>query len=187
MPSRHAILYDVARWRRWRTWLLFPATVAFLVSVLTPLLRSGSSGSTSVYSVTAAFLYALAASLWTRRHFAYLAVEGDELLVRVVGSRLRIPLAEIRSARLARLESRFTGPRRRLLPRPTREWLDREAVVIRLDSDARTLVRLTRMVGPRCVDGRDLVVPVETPRQLLDAIHRARPQTVVGSRRRRRR
>lgn len=188
MRSRHAVLYDVARWRRWRTWLLLPATISLLVTVLTPLLRPGAAGSTSLYSVTAATFYAVAASLWTRQRFAAVGVDGDALVVQVLAGKQRIPLSEVRSVRVMRLGSKFPTPqRRRVLPHPVKEWIDREAVVVRLESDPKVLVRIARLLGPRCVDGRDLVVPVADPERLVEEIAAARPAVVPAARRRRRR
>jgi len=190
MQNRHANLYDVERWRGWRTWLLYPATVCLLVTILTPVLRHDQASNTSAFSLMGAFLYALAASFWARQRFSGISVEGDQLVVRVLLNRFRVPLAEVRSAKVARLESKFSRPdRMRALPRPARRWLDREAVVLRLDSDAAALVRLSRLLGPRCVDGRDLVVPVTAPQALVDEIaaHSPAPAPKAAQPRRRRR
>jgi hypothetical protein len=184
MRSRHAVLYDVARWRRWRTWLLLPATISLLVTVLTPLLRPGAAGSTSLYTT----FYAVAASLWTRQRFAAVGVDGDALVVQVLAGKQRIPLSEVRSVRVMRLGSKFpTAQRRRVLPHPAKEWVDREAVVVRLESDPKVLIRIARLLGPRCVDGRDLVVPVADPERLVEEIAAARPAVVPAARGRRRR
>jgi hypothetical protein len=191
MQTRHFNLYDVERWRGWRTWLLFPATVCLLVTVLTPLLRSGQGSNTSLFSLMGAFLYALAASFWTRQRFSWIAVEDDNLVVRLLLTRYRVPLADVRNARVVRLGSRFSRPDRiRLLPRPARRWLDREAVLLRLESEATVLNRLRRMLGPRSVDGKDLIVPVTDPQGLVDAITAHRPEPPppkAGQRRSRRR
>jgi hypothetical protein len=192
-PHRHAILYDVERWRKNRTILLFPAMVFVLVTIFSSTLRSNGS-STSLYSIVGAFLFALAASFWTRQRFSYLSVDGDNLVVRVMAGRQRIPLSEVRRAKVARLASKFARPeKRRYLPRPRNRWLDTDAVIIRLDSDAEDLVRLARLVGARCLDGNDLVVPVVDPERLVADIEEHRPVpvhaagTAVAAKRSRRR
>jgi hypothetical protein len=189
---RYAILYDVERWRKNRTILLFPATVFILVTIFSATLRNG--GSTSFYSLVGAFLYALAASFWTRQRFSYLSVDGDDLVVRVMVGRQRIPLSQVRRARVARLASKFSRPeKRRFLPRPRNHWLETDAVIVRLDSDAQDLVRLARLVGSRCLDGNDLVVPVADPAALVAEIEEHRPApapvaaAVVAAKRSRRR
>jgi hypothetical protein len=175
MPRRHHILYDVVRWRRNRTWLLFPAMVCLLVTVFGSAIRS-DGGSTQLYSLAGAFLFALALTLWTRQRFSYLAVEGEDLVVRVAMARYRLPLSQVRRARVARLASKFSrADRSRLLPRPRQQWLEREAVVARLDSDAAELIKLRRLLGARCLDGNDLVVPVADPAGLVADIEEHRP------------
>jgi hypothetical protein len=189
---RYAILYDVERWRKNRTILLFPATVFVLVTIFSATLRNG--GSTSFYLLVGAFLYALALSFWTRQRFSYLSVDGDDLVVRVMAGRQRIPLSEVRRARVARLASKFSRPEKRgFLPRPRNHWLETDAVIVRLESDAQDLVRLARLVGSRCLDGNDLVVPVADPAALVAEIEEHRPAhgvaaaTVAAKRSRRRR
>ena len=71
--ARHPILYDVERWRKYRTWLLLPATVFALTAVFLTVLKPTSGGAFG-YAVIAACLYAVASSLWTRQHFTYLAL-----------------------------------------------------------------------------------------------------------------
>jgi len=186
MTSHHAILYDVERWRGWRTWLLFPATVCLLVSVFVPTLKGGQVP--QLTSLTGAFLFALAASFWTRQRFTYVGVEGGDLVIRVFLMRQRIPLSEVRSVKIARLASRFARPeRQRALPRPAHRWLQREAVIVRLETEPQRLVRLTRMLGARCMDGRDLVVPVSDPQRFVAEIEEARPEPAPAVRRGRRR
>lgn len=95
---RHPILYDVDRWRRYRTWLLLPATVCAMTALLTSLLHP-SSGSAFVYAVVSAALFAIATSLWTRQRFSYLARDGDSLVVRagvrcVIDDLLVVPVAD---------------------------------------------------------------------------------------------
>jgi len=190
MRIRHANLYDVERWRRNRTILLLPATVFGLVTLFTSTLRGAAGSGTQFYSLVSAFLYAGAAALWTRRRLSYLGVEGDQLLVRVMFNRVRIPLTEVRQVRVAKLRSKFGKPeRRRVLPRPKDRWLEREALIVRLEAEPRALIKLTRLLGARCLDGRDLVVPVANPRDLAAEIEAARPapEPVAPARRGRRR
>jgi hypothetical protein len=193
MPQRHPLLYDVERWRQWRVRLLGLATVCFLPALV---IRNGSSGNATlieIYSLLGAFLYALALMFFLRSRFSYMTVDGDEVVIRVaVSGRQRIPLGEVRRARLAKLSSVFDKPPLlRLLPRPHARWLPREALVLRIEGEAVDLVRLRRLLGPRCVIGRDLVVPVVDGPGLLGDIEARiapqRPAAGTGRRRGRRR
>src|SRR4030088_1090849 len=74
--ARHPILYDVERWRKYRTWLLLPATVFALTGIFSSLLRPSTSGGASGYALVSAVLYAVATSLWTRQRFTYLVCDG---------------------------------------------------------------------------------------------------------------
>jgi hypothetical protein len=191
MPQRHPLLYDVERWRQWRLRLLLLGAVSFLPSLL-PGMRSGPNGTLAqFYSLLGAFLLALALMFWLRSRFSYIMVDGDDVVVRIaVSGRQRIPLSEVRRARLARLRSVFDKPPMlKMLPRPHAKWLDREALVLRIEGEAVDLVRLRRLLGPRCVIGRDLVVPVVDGASLLGDIesHISPPPVAVGSRRRKRR
>ncbi len=157
--ARHPILYDVERWRKYRTWLLLPATVFALTGVFLSILRPTAGGAFG-YALTAAALYAVASSLWTRQRFTYLVCEGDELVIRTMASTRRLGGSDIDRARLIRLSAVFHRPeRRRLLPRPTERWLATEAISLRL-RDGVDLRGLRRLVGPRCVVDDLLVVPV---------------------------
>ena len=190
MRTRHANLYDVGRWRRNRTLLVLPATVFFLVTLFSATLPGSAKGGGQVYSLVSAFLFAAAAALWSRQRLSNIAVDGEDLVVRVMFNRVRIPLSEVRQVRVARLRSRFGKPdRMRALPRPRARWLDVEAVFIRLDSEAKQLIKLTRLLGARCLDGRDMVVPVTEPQALAAEIEAARPAplAVTGARKGRRR
>ena len=193
MPKaeRHQILYDVERWRKYRTWLLLPATVFGLTAVFVSVLKPTSGGATG-YAVGAVALYAFAASLWTRQRFTYLAREGDRLVVRAMASSRSLGAEDIERARVVRLGAVFGRPERRgLLPRPTDQWLATEAVSLRL-RDGVDLRALRRVVGARCVVDDLLVVPVVGAEQLLAEIttHVCPPRPVAaaaGQRRKRRR
>ena len=157
--ARHPILYDVERWRRYRTWLLLPATVFALTGVLLSVLRPTAGGSLG-YAVAASALYAVASSMWTRQRFTYLVRENDRLVIRTMAGSRRLGGADIDRARLIRLSAVFNRPdRRRLLPRPTDRWLATEAISLRLHEGV-DLRALRRAVGPRCIVDDLLVVPV---------------------------
>jgi hypothetical protein len=163
---RHPILYDVERWRRYRTWLLLPATVFALTAGFLTVLKPAAGGAFS-YALVSAGLFAVASSMWTRQRFTYLARDGDALLIRTMASSRRLRAADIDRARLIHLSAVFSRPeRRRLLPRPTDRWLATEAVSIRL-RDGVDLRALRRLVGPRCVVDDLLVVPVGDAAGLL--------------------
>jgi hypothetical protein len=164
--ARHPILYDVERWRRYRTWLLLPATVFAMTALFTSLLRP-TGGSAFGYAVVSAALFAIATSLWTRQRFSYLTRDGTELVVRAMAANRRLGSADIERARVVRLGSVFGRPeRRRLLPRPTERWLATEAISIRLH-DGVDLRALRRIAGVRCVIDDLLVVPVPDANGLL--------------------
>jgi hypothetical protein len=196
MPQRHPLLYDVERWRQWRFRLLGLAVVCLLPALLAGLQPARSNPAvTQVYGLAAAFLFALALMFWLRARSSYIQIDGDELVIRVaVSGKQRIPLAELRRARLAKLRSFFDKPEmKRVRPRPYPKWADREALVLRIEGDAVDLVRLRRLLGPRCVLGRDVVVPVVDGPGLLREIEaliappRAAPGGGGTSRRRKRR
>jgi hypothetical protein len=180
-PARHPILYDVERWRRYRTWLLLPATLFALTSVLLSVLKP-TAGSAFGYAVVAVALFAIASSLWTRQRFTFLAREDDMLVIRTMAASRRLGPSDIERARIARLSAVFHRPeRRRLLPRPTDRWLATEAITLRLRDgvDRRALARL---VGSRCVVDDLLVVPVVDPDGLLAELvqHVCPPHPVAG-------
>lgn len=187
---RHANLYDLQRWRKNRTLLLGTGTLFLVITFGAAVLRP-SANTGPLYSIVGSMAYAIAAALWVRQRYSYLGVDGDQLLVRAVSVRQRVPLQSIRRVRVAPLRTVFTTPqRRRVLSRALRrgEWLDREALVVRIE-DAPLLVRLRRILGRRCVIERDLVVPVDDPHGLAGEIEAARPARVheASSRRGRRR
>ncbi len=189
--ARHPILYDVERWRKYRTWLLLPATVFAMTALFLTVLKPTSGGALG-YAVIAVCLYAVASSLWTRQHFTYLAREDDHLVIHAMASTRRLGSEEIDRARLIRLSAVFHRPeRRRLLPRPTERWLATEAISLKL-RDSVDLRALRRVVGPRCVVDDLLVVPVVDPGGLFSEVakHVCPPRQVVaaaGQRRRGRR
>jgi hypothetical protein len=195
MPQRHPLLYDVERWRQWRFRLLGLAAVSLVTVALTTLRpASGNATIVQLYSLLAAFLLALALMFWLRARGSYIAVDDDELLIRVaVSGRQRVPLSEVRRARLVKLRAFFDKPEmKRLQPRPYRKWEDRDALVLRVEGDAVDLVRLRRLLGAKCVLGNDLVVPVAGGAELLAEIEavispRRQPPPGGGSRRRKRR
>jgi hypothetical protein len=129
---------------------------------------------TQLYSLIAAFLFALALMFWVRKRSSYMAVDGDDLVVRIaISGRQRIPLTEIRRARMAKLRSVFDKPEmKRLRPRPYPKWQEQEALVLRIESEAVDLVKLRRLLGARCVLGRDVMVPVVDGTGLLREIDR---------------
>jgi hypothetical protein len=177
MPQRHPLLYDVERWRRWRLRLLVLAVLCLL-----PAMRIGTRGANAgliqFYMLVSAFLFALAFAFWLRARFSWARIEDDALVVRVaLSGKQRIPLAEMRRAKLTRLRTVFDRPeKQRVLPNPRARWLDRQTVLVRLDDDAVDLVRLRRLLGPRCVIGRELVLPVvDSPRLLGDIESRLAP------------
>lgn len=186
--TRHPILYDVERWRRYRTWLLLPATVFALTAVFLTVLRPASGGAFG-YAVIAMALFSIAVSLWTRQRFTYLAREGDCLVIRTMAASRRLGSADIDRVRVIRLSAVFSRPeRRRQLPRPTERWLGAEAISIRL-RDGVDLRAIRRVVGVRCVVDDLLVVPVaDAPRLLADLLAHVCPPrvTVAGAGQRRR-
>jgi hypothetical protein len=186
--ARHPILYDVARWRRLRTWLLLPATVFAMTALFTSLLRPASGGA-FFDGVVSAGLYAIASSLWIRQRFSYLARDGDSLVVRAMAANRRLVAADIDRAKVVRLSAVFGRPeRRRLLPRPTDRWLATEAISIRL-RDGVDLRALRRIAGVRCVIDDLLVVPIADADGLLAELREhvcpPRALTASGSPRRR--
>jgi hypothetical protein len=157
--ARHPILYDVERWRKYRTRLLLPATVFALTGVFLSVLKPAAGGAFG-YALVAAALYAVASSLWTRQRYTYLVREGDELVIRTMAASRRLGGGDIDRARLIRLSAVFHRPdRRRLLPRPTERWLATEAISLRLREGV-DLRALRRLVGSRCIVDDLLVVPV---------------------------
>jgi hypothetical protein len=194
LVRRHAILYDIDRWRRFRLPLLLLATGFLLATLLEPVLShgkgGGGGGSTAPLSFAGAALYGFAFNFWLRQRFSTLAVEGDTLVVRRTGMSHRIPLTEVRRARVARISATVNKPeRRRVLPRPVAKWLETEALTLRLDTPADQLVKLRRLLGKQFLFENDLVVPVADAEGLLREIEEGRPRSepAPGAPRRRRR
>jgi len=192
MPQRHPLLYDVERWRHWRLRLLLLAAVCLLPAVVIGT-KGSQGGLIQFYMLVSAFLFALAFAFWLKARFSWARVEDDALVIRVaLSGKQRIPLEQMRRAKLARLRSVFDRPeKQRLLPRPRERWLDTETLLVRLDEDGIDLVRLRRLLGARCLIGRELVLPVVGGPQLLGDIQsRLAPLPVAtggGGRRRKRR
>lgn len=185
--ARHPNLYDVDRWRRYRTWLLLPATVFAMTALFTSLLRP-SAGTAFGYAVVSAALFAIATSLWTRQRFSYLSCEGDSLVVRAMAANRRLNGEDIERAKVVRLSAVFGRPdRRSLLPRPTERWLATEAISVRL-RDGVDRRALRRIAGARCVIDDLLVVPVGDADGLLGelVVHVCPPRAVVSGTPRRR-
>jgi hypothetical protein len=186
--ARHPILYDVERWRRYRTWLLLPATVFAMTAVFSSLLRP-TAGASFGYAVVSAALFAIATSLWTRQRFSYLTRDGQSLVVRALAANRRLGAADIERAKVVRLGAVFGRPdRRRLLPRPTDRWLATQAISIRL-RDGVDLRALRRIAGVRCVIDDLLIVPVTDAdgllAELLEHVCPPRPLPTSGTPRRR--
>jgi len=192
MPQRHPLLYDVERWRHWRLRLLLLAAVCLLPAVVIGT-KGSQGGLIQFYMLVSAFLFALAFAFWLKARFSWARVEDDALVIRVaLSGKQRIPLEQMRRAKLARLRSVFDRPeKQRLLPRPRERWLDTETLLVRLDEEGIDLVRLRRLLGARCLIGRELVLPVVGGPQLLGDIQsRLAPlpaATGGGGRRRKRR
>ena len=192
MPQRHPLLYDVERWRHWRLRLLLLAVVCLLPAVIIGT-RGAQAGLIQLYMLISAFLFALAFAFWMKARFSWARVEDDALVIRVaLSGKQRIPLEQMRRAKLARLRSVYDRPeKQRLLPRPRERWLDRETLLVRLDEEGIDLVRLRRLVGPRCLLGRELVLPVVGGPELLGDIESRlaplRAPAATGGRRRKRR
>lgn len=190
--TRHAILYDLSRWRRNRLWLLLPAAAFYGFGLLVSVARPQDATAVA-WVLMGSILLALASAFWIRQRFCDLRVHGADLVVRIAVVRRLIPLHQVRRARVARLGSILSTPeRRRLLPRGgprvVAQWLDTDALVIRL-GDAVDMARLRRAVGRRCLLERDLVVPVVDAQGLLEEIEAARPApapAAPASKRRRR-
>ena len=190
---RHAILYDIDRWRRYRLPLFVLATAFLGATLVAPAFNHGKSGgpATAPLSFAGAALYGFAFNFWLRQRFSSLAVEGEDLVVRRTGMKQRVPLAEVRRARIARISATANRPeRRRVLPRPQARWLETEALTLRLDTPADQLVRLRRLLGRQYLFENDLVVPVTDAVGLLQDIEAGMPRPEPGpapARRRRRR
>jgi hypothetical protein len=190
---RHAILYDIDRWRRYRLPLFLIATAFLLATLLAPALNHGKAGGawSAPLSFAGAALYGFLLNFWLRQRFSSLAVEGENLAVRRTGMNMRIPLTDVKRARVARISATANKPeRRRILPRPAAKWLETEALTLRLDIAAEDLVKLRRLLGRYYVFENDLVVPVTDPEGLLREIEEGMPRPEPGPpqpRRRRRR
>ena len=185
--ARPPILYDVERWRRYRTWLLLPATVFAMTAIFTTLLKP-TSGAAFGYAVVAVALLVVATSLWTRQRFSYLSREGDTLVVRSMAANRSLGAADIERAKVVRLGAVFNRPNRQhLLPRPSERWLNTEAISIRLH-DGVDLRGLRRVVGARCVIDDLLVVPVADADGLLSDLlqHVCPPPAAIAGPSRRR-
>ncbi|HEY6378360.1 MAG TPA: hypothetical protein VI316_04180 [Candidatus Dormibacteraeota bacterium] len=187
--SRHAVLYDLQRWRRNRLLLIGPAALCYGVGLLLLTTRP-QDGAGTTWLLFGSILLAAAVALWARQHFTHLSVRGQDLQVRAGLVSKLIPLREVRRVRVATLGSVLTTPqRRRGLPGGARSraaWLATEAVVIRL-GDGIDMGRLRRVAGRRCVLEHDLVVPVVDAAGLAAEMDGARPAPATATRDQRRR
>src|SRR5437899_9752107 len=110
MPQRHPLLYDVERWRHWRLRLLVLGAVCLMPAILVGT-KGPNSGLIQFYMLLSAFILALAFAFWLRARFSWARVEDDVLMIRVaLSGKQRIPLAEMRRAKLTRLGSVFDRP-----------------------------------------------------------------------------
>jgi hypothetical protein len=190
---RHAILYDIDRWRRYRLPLFLTATAFLFATLLAPAFNHGKAGGTwsAPLSFAGAALYGFAFNFWLRQRFSSLAVEDEALVVRRTGMKQRIPLIDVKRARVARISATANKPeRRRVLPRPAARWLETEALTLRIELEESDLVKLRRLLGRYYLFENDLVVPVTDPAGLLREIEEAMPKPDPGpapARRRRRR
>jgi len=188
---RHALLYDIERWRRFRLPLLVIATGCLGAVLIGSFVRASASSGTSPLSFLGAGFYGLAFNLWLRKRFSSLAVEKGCLVVRRIGATARLPLVHVRRARVGRVSVIVNRPdRQRRLPRPASRWLAEEALIVRFDVDPQELVRVGRLLGRPFLFESDLVAPVVDPHGLLREIDEAMPEPeppVPGPRRRRRR
>jgi hypothetical protein len=178
MAERHPILYDRERWRRYRTWLLLPATVFVLTAVFLTVLKPRSGGAFG-YLLAAVLLLAVASSLWTRQRFSYLSRRDDTLVIRTMAAHRSLGPADIERARVVRLSAVFHRPDRRgLLPRPTERWMNVPALTVKLRDGVDTR-GLTRILGARAVVDGSLVLPVEDAEGLLGELleHVCPPRT----------
>ena len=190
---RHALLYDVERWRRFRLPLAVFGTVCLLATIFIPALTRNPNqlAGTQPVSLIGAACYGFLLNFWLRQRFSHLAVEGDTLVARRVGTTVRVPLQQVRRARIARVSATVNRPeRRRVLPRPAARWLEEPALTLRLTVEASQLVRLRRLLGRQYVFEDVLVAPVADPEWLLREIQENTPRPdppAVAVRRRRRR
>lgn len=188
---RHAFLYDIDRWRRYRLPMFLLATAFLIGSLLSPHPKSGANPAATILSLAGAALYGFAANFWLRQRYSTLSVEDDTLVAKRIGMTMRIPLADVKRARVARVSATANRPeRRRTLPRPQSRWLETDAITLRLDMPADQLVKLGRLLGRGYLFESDLVAPVSEQDDLLREIEegmpRPEPPQPTGRRRRRR-
>ena len=193
MGARHPILYELSRWQRYRTLLLFSATVSIMTALFLTFLKPGSAATAGQFLVIATGLYSLATSLWLRQRFSYASFDGEAITVRMMFLRERLPLAEVRRLKVMRLLGAFDRPeRRRYQPRPRHRWTDADAVVVRV-AEERAL-RVRRVLGRRSVFDDEVILPVADAAALgadvqaaLRRLHPAGAGAAQRSRKRRRR
>ena len=187
MGERHPVLYELSRWQRFRTLLLFSATVAGMTALFLTVLRPASTAA-GQFLVMATALYSLAASFWLRQRFSYASFDGEELRVRMMFLKERRPVDELGRVKVMRLLGAFDRPeRRRYQPRPRHRWVDAEALVLRLSADRAR--RLRRVLGRRNVFDDEVILPVSDAdglRAELQAALRRRPPAVPAASRRQR-
>jgi hypothetical protein len=173
-------------------WLLLPAGVCAVIVVLIDVLRPAEQQTAAVWTVVGSFLLALALVYWLKQRFSYLRVDGDHLRIGALPLGARLPLRSVRAVRVAPLRAAYsTAARQRLLPRRSlltagTDWLDVDAVMVRLDRDA-DAAALIRALHRRCLVGGELVVPVDDPAGLRAEIEAASPALVTTAKPARRR
>lgn len=191
MAQRHPILYELDRWRRYRWWLLWGATIATLTGIFVSIRFPQQLQTANTWLLVAACCWAFASSLWVRQRFSYVALDGDRLQVRMLGGRTTLEASAIRRVRVIRTAAAFERPeRRRFRPRPDRRWSQTETLVIRLKQAPPD--RLRRLLGRRCVFDDEIVLPVDDAAGLGHELERlvapaAAPATARPAKKRRRR
>ena len=108
MLDRFPNLYDRNRWRR----VGYPLLGLGIACVIVGAIFDGQkdTGAANVWLVAAALGLGLSVSLWMRQRYSYLRLEGDQLFFRYLTVSVRLDLAEVRRARVAKLVRRSAAP-----------------------------------------------------------------------------
>ena len=151
MLDRFPNLYDRDRWRRYGYPLLGLGLVLVIVGAISN--SQKGAGTLNLWLVAAALGLGLSVSLWMRQRYSYLRLEGDQLFFRYLTVSVRLDLAEVRRARVAKLL-----PALQHRGRAPRSLASADALVLRLRSPDSG--RLRRLLSRRCVFGDELVIPL---------------------------
>lgn len=164
--ARHALLYDLVRWRRYRFWLILGSAIGFALELLLQT-RSQTLRNIGQYIGLAATLCISALLvLGIRTRFSYLQVKDKQLKIRILLFSQILDRDAIQSVSFVPMQK---AAGRNRLPLTLRRWGETPALVLR-PQDVSICQRVVRGAGQRFVWGNDIVIPVSAGPTLYETV-----------------